>query len=365
MPVNARLYDARGRPLHSIERDGDVLPVVATTPAQMHAFEQRLFTEVDDDTTELAIDSAVGGGTSDEKVWNGDETLWSKTGTLTDITDTQSAHSGTYGLNITGSTINEYVRFDAGSALALTDITALSFWVQGQSKLGIINIQLEDASGALTGNVLNIQSYITWSIFTWQQVVIPVADFGAAADIRYLRMTSMKNNQLWWMDDISLASSAGSTGSIKTFRVAAEDYAVCFEVHTLRLVLTAPSAGWAYDSFATIAGGLPAGLLLRYFNVRSGETFAVYNMVDNRDLLGRVTKVDSTVLDSEAIFTLDLDMSKTQWLRVVGTNVLDVVVRDDLSSLISLKAWAIGGEHRGYFEGVQLPGAIRNESEPF
>jgi len=85
-------------------------------------------------------------------------------------------------------------------------------------------------------------------------------------------------------------------------------------------------------------------MLVRYWDFFSGEVFSTINLRDNRDLFGRmILRNDITFLDANRMLRLDFDLNNERF-RIEGTKVIDIIIKDDLSSLTSVEALVIGGE---------------------
>jgi len=104
------------------------------------------------------------------------------------------------------------------------------------------------------------------------------------------------------------------------------------------LLLSGPSSGWSSDTFANTTA-LVNGLLLRHRRISTAEVLWAINSKDNTDLFGRFHPQDDiTFADNELLIGF---MIKPGTASVVITNddVLEFVVRDNLSGISEARAF--------------------------
>lgn len=347
MSTPVRQKDHKGRPVHSVTDHGRRGMLVATFPARRLRYTDRPL-QSPAGSAEMAVDGTAGGST--ESVWDG--TGVGDTGADWTLTDdyggsSESAaamHAGTNGLDTGSATYGDKVMFDRGSTFTLADYSTLTLWLNTQSRGGDSEIELEwrDATDSGTGSKLKVGDYITWAVGSWVLVSIPTADFAVTAPVQHLRLKFKESTQQHYIDEIAL-QAAGDAGPV-AYRVAPDDGE---ELTVSRLLLTVvdEQAGWLHGDFAAIDGGLPAGLLLRWWDPPSGEVLYSANLLDNLDLLGRFK-----VTNEAAFFTsgrlLTLALAFEHPIPLTGHQVIEVLVRDNLSQLMRLQARAIGGQRR-------------------
>ena len=180
---------------------------------------------------------------------------------------------------------------------------------------------------------------VNFDLDVWQKVTIPMADFGIGANnVGRLRLTYAKTvGQQFWFDDMEFTSSGGS-GPYQ-FQVAAPDALTRLHVSMLVLVVTAPSADWNPTSFANITGGLTNGLLLRHRRVSDSQVLWLLNSKDNIDLFGRFHPQDDvTFADGNLLIGFMIQPGRASVI-VTDDEVLEFVVRDNLSTLSGLRGY--------------------------
>lgn len=317
------------------------VPVCATRREYpLTLWQQRFVTPVG--SHELAINGAPIGGSS-LSIWDGTGAGdtgadWTRGGAGAE--SAAAMHSGTNGLDTGVMAKGDLVTFDT-PALAITH-QSLVFWLNAQAYPPNADIELRwQLSGVDASDKIKVNDYITVTVGSWQQVVIPIVDFDVVGNVDRLRIKHKKvAGQHLYYDDFQLSSGGGL--GVQIYRVEAPT-AKTIEVENVRLMLAGTSNGWLIADWATINGGLSAGLLLRFWDYYDGEVFWSYNFVNNKDLFG-LLRLDNSVtfLDADRMITLLHEAGLARPI-LSGHRVLDLVVRDDLSSLISINAWAMGG----------------------
>jgi len=302
------------------------------------------FTRTDNGTEQMNIDGVATGAAV--VVWNGTGAGdpggdWTHEDYGTE--ETYAAHSGTYGLDSGVRAMDDFTRFDNGANIDVAGTySVLQFWMQPKAYPtgSRTRIFWEKADGTNVGDRLRIDSYVTsMDLDEWVQVQIPIEDFGLTEDVaKVVIKYASTAGQQFWFDDFELITISGS-GPYK-FRVSAPT-GLIYHVEKVALVLAAPDVGWSSTSFANIVGGLGQGLLLRFKKV--GEESDVYwkvNIQDNAEMFGQLNVMnDVTFSDGDRQFTFVLEPQLSSVILVDDDDVIDIVVRDDLSSLSNLRAF--------------------------
>jgi hypothetical protein len=252
-------------------------------------------------------------------------------------------HSGTNGWDSSPTSAGQTTEFDNGAELDIDGTyDTLSFWMQPKAYPVDSNLQvLWKASGGSTkGNVLNVADYVTnFDLDVWQQVTIPIADFAITDDVSKIHFKyASKGGQQFWYDDIELNTSAG--GGPFTFQVAAPDANTRYHLTMAVIVVSAPSSGWNPTAFANITSGLASGLLFRHRKLSTGTTLWSVNSKDNVDLFGRFHPQDDiTFADGTLLVGFMIKPGKAS-VVISDDEVLEILVRDNLSSLTNVRAFA-------------------------
>jgi hypothetical protein len=195
------------------------------------------------------------------------------------------------------------------------------------------------ASGGTTkGNVLNVGDYVTnFDLDAWQKVTIPISDFALPSDVARLQFKyASKGGQQFWFDDIELNSAGG--GGPFTYQVAApagEKWHATMVV----VLLSGLETGWDSTGFGSGAS-LTNGLLLRQRRISTGEVLWTLNAKDNLDLFGRYHPQESfSFADDELLVGFMVKPGKVASIAITDDDVLEYVLRDDLSSLSNGRAF--------------------------
>jgi hypothetical protein len=303
---------------------------------------QSKFQRVDNGAAKMNVDGRATG--TPVVLWNG--TGGGDTGSDwtvdAGIGSEQAAamHSGTNGWDTGVAALNQDTRFSNGADIDVNGLyTELTFWMQPKAfPIGAkLRVQFQNMANDVIGANLNVENYVTnMDLDVWQKVSIPIADFNLTANVAKMRFRYRQAaGQHFWFDDIELVPPGG--GPYK-FRVEAPT-TERWHVSMLVLVISGPSAGWDASAFASIAGGLPNGLLLRGRDKALGETLWSLNSKNNVDLFGRFHPQDDiTFADGDLLLGFMIKPGKAS-IVVTDNLVLDFLVRDDLSSLSEMRAY--------------------------
>lgn len=282
--------------------------------------------------------NGVAAGTP-EVIWNGDGSYW--TPGDQGSAETYAAHDGTYGWDSSPTTLGQDTRFNYGSNRDITLFDTLSFWMQPKAYPTGSDLQIlwKTLSGTTKGSVLHVEDYITnMDLDVWQRVEIPISDFALPDDVeRVLFKYGSKGGQQFWFDEVELNTGGG--GGPYIFQAAAPDDTVLYHVTMMVVIFSAPSAGWASTAFANIAGGLANGFLIRQRRVSTGEVLWAVNSKDNADLFGRFHPQDDiTFSNGEFLIGFMLKPGAAS-VKITDDDVVECVVRDNLSTLTSSRAF--------------------------
>jgi hypothetical protein len=308
---------------------------------------------VDNGTEDMAINGLPAGASL--IVWNGTGVGdvggdWTATNQGSE-SPSADAGGGTNGWDSGAAAPNSYTEWDNGALLDVAGTySTLDFMLQPKiyPNNGTLQIQWRNNLGTVIGATLLIENYVTnMDLDVWQQVSIPIADFNLGADVQRLRLVYKTGNpQQHYVDDIELKAAGGGGGPF-TFRVQAP-VGECWHASMLVVLFTAPEAGWLSDAFANITGGLANGLLLRQFKLSTSETIWQLNSKDNVDLFGRYHPQESFVFaDNNLLVGFMVKPGKNSSVVVTDDEVLEFVVRDDLSLITSARAF--------YHYGIEIP----------
>lgn len=300
------------------------------------------FLRTDDGGQQMALDGLPAGASL--VVWNGTgggDTGGDWTAPAVGVESAAAAQSGTNGWDTQAQGSNTDVTFDNGSELDVAGTyDVLSFWLQPKHypNNGNLQIQWKNAAGTVIGTTLSVENYVVnMDVDVWQQVSIPVSDFNLGADVqRCVFVLKTGNNQRHFIDNIELQASGGS--GPYTFQVAApaqEGWHATMVV----LVVSAPDTGWSSSTFAN-QPGLANGLLLRQRRLSDGMVRWTLNAKDNVDLFGRYHPQESFNFDNnELLVGFMVKPGQSADIVITDDEVLEFVVRDDLSGLMNLRAF--------------------------
>lgn len=303
---------------------------------------QAQFLRVDNGTAPMNIDGRAVGAVVN--VWNGtgvDDTGadWAVSGAGSETPG--SRYSGTNGWDTGVAAARDDTVFNNGSMIDIGGTyTELKFWMQPKAYPNGSKFRITwlDGSNNVVGSTVRVANYTTdMDLDVWQQVSIPISDFNLDGNVQKLRFRYVSvAGQQYWLDDIGLVSSGG--GGPFRFAVEAPDADTRYHVSMAVLVLSGASSGWNSTTFANISA-LEKGLILRQRRKSDAEIIWRFNSKDNVDLFGRFHPQDDiTFLDGTLLVGF---MVKPGKASVVITNdeVLEFVVRDDLSGLSVARAY--------------------------
>ena len=346
MSVTSRLKGPNNHPIDSVTNGTIEGLACATFPAKEYSHFEADFTN-DLFANEMNLNGLSTGGLS-LSIADGTGALDSGTPDWTIAGDpmsetTAAAHSGTNGYD-TGIKSGVKSFFDNGAPLDITGFSSLNFWIKTISKGADSEIRLrwEDSTFSNLGSKLNLSSYITWSIGTWTYVSIPIADFGVTSPVQRLEISFKKSPQQHYIDEISLNTASGLAYGPQIFStVPPRDQE--YSINKMRITIVADQAGWGHNSFTSLPA-LASGLLLRVKSNNSADNNVItsVNLQDNMDLFGHFSSEDIiTFFATGRLITFFASFDNPIILK--DNLALELVVRDDLSSLLRLQARCFGG----------------------
>jgi hypothetical protein len=299
---------------------------------------QSKFLRVDDGITVMNVNGLAAG--SPVVIWNGEATYWTPGDQGSE--ESYAAHSGTNGWDSSPTSLGQDTKFDHGDNMDITQYGTLSFWMQPKAypEGSSLEVLWKTAAGTTKGNVLTVEDYVTnMDLDVWQKVTIPVEDFALDTDVdKVLFKYASHGGQQFWFDDIELTTSAG--GGPYIYRVAAPDTTKRYFLTMAVLVLAGPSAGWNSDAFANIASALDNGLLFRHRRISTAEILWSLNSKDNADLFGRFHPQDDIVFADDVMLMGFMLRPGKASVIVTDDDVLEFVVRDDLTTISQARAFA-------------------------
>ena len=304
---------------------------------------QAAFIRTNDGSEVMNINGEAAG--TPVNVWNGtgggDTGVdWAVAGTGSESPAADSG-AGTNGWDTGVTGQNDKVTFDNGSLFdpdALYADLQLQLNPQAWPALSRLRIGFLDASNTLVGQWRRIENY-TANMDTgiWQQVAVPVSDFnlaGAQAQKICIECRTTAG-QHHYFDDIKLVP-AGGAGPYR-FQVQAP-VGECFHVSMLVLMVSGPSAGWNPENFANISP-LSKGLILRQRALDTGDVAWKFNSKDNLDLFGRYHPQDDIQFADGTLLVGFMVKPGKSSIVVSNNDVLEFVVRDDLSTVSAARAF--------------------------
>ena len=296
------------------------------------------FKRYDNSTEQMNIDGRALGTPVD--VWDGDSTYWTESGDGSKTTG--SAHSGTYGWDTGVAAVNDDVKFDNGSMIDVDGTYAeLRFWIQPKAfplnsrpKIGWMN-----STNNVIGNRVRIDDYTeNMDLDVWQQIAIPISDFALESNnVQKLQLRWMNvADQQYWIDDIELIPTG--SGPYR-FEFEAPDADTIYHVSMIVLQVIGNTTGWASTAFGVIPGGIENGLILRHKRKSDSEVLWKFVSKDNMSLFGLFHPQDDVVFaDSKMLVGFMVKPSKAS-IKVTNNDILQFVVRDDLTDIDSMRAY--------------------------
>ena len=297
-----------------------------------------------DDGSELLNVNGVAVG-APVVLWNGTGvsdtgTDWTHSGIGTE--QAAANHSGTNGLDTGVAALNDETVFDNGSMIDVATLyDQVDIWVNPQAFPAGSRLQVrwQDDLGANLGNQLRIDQYApNMDTGVWQKISIPIVDFGLTGNAQKLRIRYGNTaGQHYFFDDIDLISAAA--GGPYRFRIEAPDANTVYHLSMAVLMITAPDAGWTSTAFADIVGGLSQGIIMRHRRKSTGDVLWKFVTKNNQQLFGQYHPQESFVFaDSKLLVGFMVKPGKAH-VAITDDDVLEFVVRDDLSTIPEIRAY--------------------------
>jgi len=323
-------------------RSADGTPVTAS---QNLTLGQLAFTRTDDGTEPMNVNGAATG--TPLVLWNGTGAADTGGDWTHEAQGTETAPAdrgtGTNGLDSGIRTAGQESRFSNGANTPIDGTyDTLRFWMNPQAYPtgSELRVRWKTLGGGTPGLKLDVSNYVTnMDIGVWQQVEIPIVDFnlGATDVAKILFEYGVKGGQHFYLDDIELLNAGG--GGPYTYRVAADDALSSHHVSMIVFLVSGPSAGWTSTTFANIAA-LPNGLILRQRRLSDGEVLWSFNSKDNVELFGRYHPQDDIEFADGTLLVGFMVKPGKASIVITDDDVLEFVVRDDLSALSASRAFA-------------------------
>jgi hypothetical protein len=295
----------------------------------------------------MNIDGQAAG--SPVVMWNGTgagdtggDWTASTVGTSTGIETTEPKKNGTNGWDTTVTTQNDMTVLDNGS---MTDIDGtydtLDFWLQVKAYPAGSKLRFRwvDSANDQVGNQVLISDYVdNMDVDEWKLVSIPIEDFGLTGNVQKLQLRYRQaGGQRFWYDDFGLVASAG--GGPYKFRMQAPDANTIYHLSMAVLLITAPESGWNSDAFANISAGLGHGIILRHKCLSTSELLWKFVTKNNAQLFGQYHPQESfTFADNELVVGFMIKPGNAV-VKITNDDILEFVVRDDLSSITEMRAY--------------------------
>lgn len=300
-----------------------------------------------DDGSELMSVDGVGSGVA-VNLWNGTGVSdtggdWTRTGVGSESASANHG-AGTNGLDTGVMAQNDECIFDNGSMINVNGMySALEFWMQPKAYPAGSKFRLRwvDSADSVVGNQVLINNYVAnMDTDIWQKVSIPIVDFGLTGNVQKLELRYRSQaGQHFWFDGIELITAAGD-GPYR-FRIEAPDAATIYHLSMAVVLLSAPESGWLRSAFSNIAGGLTKGLLFRHRRVSTGDILWKFNVKNNVQLFGQYHPQESFVFadtPAELLVGFMIKPGKAN-VRITNDDVLEFVVRDDLTDITEMRAF--------------------------
>lgn len=306
---------------------------------------QRSFRRSDDNSEQMAIDGRATG--TPVVVWNGTGASdtggdWTHSGIGSE--SASAKYSGTNGLDTGLTAIGNNINFDNGSMIDVDGTySEVTFWMNPQAYPGgsVMRVLWLDSSNTIVGNNVRVDDYATnMDTGVWQKVSIPISDFNLTGNVQKLRLRFLgAANQDYYLDDFELVPPGG--GGPYRFQVAAPDANTIYHISMLVLMIAEDETGWDDTKFSNITA-LTNGLLLRQRDTDLSEDNILwrFNSKDNVDLFGRYHPQETFTFNNGKLLAGFMVKPGQASVNVTNTKILEFLVRDDLSSISSIRAYA-------------------------
>ena len=338
MPYRSLVVDANGCPV-SVE-DGGL--VVSTQ--ERESYQPLSIPLVDSSGSPLMNVDGSAGGASDGIHDGTDSVLWTASalsGTW-DFASTAQAKAGTRSIDATGTTGGDQALLSRGSAITAgtyTVFTGSIYLTSFNAAKNEITVQFRLA-GVPDGIDVNIGDYIdAGTLNAWQDFSIPLSIAGVSGDIDEMVVTtvvSSGSNPNYYLDELKLQESgalAYSTNLTEGQKVQYKrvDFTIADNVTVV-----------SYDALLGLAA-LSNGITFR--RVNNSEVITAGSISTLGDMLaGGGTITDQVTDTTNTMLKISLMFEEWATLNESNGDALEVVVNDDLSSLLDFKVFIIGRE---------------------
>jgi hypothetical protein len=306
---------------------------------------QARFLRTDDGTALMNVNGAPAG--TPLVIFNGEGGDWPPSSGSTGSQTSGSAHTGSYGWDtgqISGG--GDYSGWETTTSFDVqASYDSVQFWINPQERQAGANLLARwYEGGGAKGSAINVDDYVTdWDIGVWQHVVVPIADFGLPGsqlvdEFRFNYTAQGPKKQHYYYDEVEL-NPTGAGGGPYTFEVAAPDANTLYHVTMVNLIVVGTATGWDDSTFGNITA-LTNGVLFRHQDLSVPETLVSINSKDNVDLFGRYHPQDVVDFSVDRLVGFMIKPGKEADLTVTNQKVLQFVVRDDLSGLSNMRAFA-------------------------
>lgn len=305
------------------------------------------FLRTDDGTELMNINGQAAGAAV--VMWNGTgagdtgaDWAISTVGTSVGVESAASMKTGTNGWDTTVTTLNDMTVLDNGSMIDVgTLYSTIEFWMQPKAYPAGAKLRIRwvDSSNNLVGNQVLITNYTAnMDLDVWQRVSIPIADFGLTGNVQKLQLRyRVAGGQHFWFDDFDLIAAAG--GGPYRFRFAAPDANTVYHLSMAVLLISAPETGWNRDAFGNISSGLSRGLIFRHRRISDSEVLWQFVTKTNLQLFGQYHPQEAFAFaDGDLLVGFMVKPGRAN-VRVTDDEVLDFVVRDDLTTISEMRAY--------------------------
>jgi len=359
MSVDANITDPRNkRKAYIDDKEGeDQALVVATRPLKEFYSKVDLFTN-STYGSEMAQIAATGSNTLN--IYNGENSYW----TFSNVSDnqwedddTEHVHNGTYSLTCTnGGGNNDECQFEAVGYSSMSDYSALQGWIyitDWDSDNQNIRVQAYDTGeSTYRGNYVDIGDYINETIFNiWHKFIIPLSDLEieSATDVNALRFKVIDigpgSPPDVWIDDVYITASPSSALEYKI----EPDKETWLYVNGLRVtyvdaydasLANASVGNLSYDKI--LGATLPNGWLFQRIQDKEiTASWVINNLADTLSAANNdITNIYSD--GTNTIMTTDFKYIEPEVLKSENEDKLKIIIRDDMSQFISMKASIIG-----------------------
>lgn len=295
---------------------------------------KRVFADPSTGAESMKVDGSAGS--VDEEVWNGEAAYWSdpSVGSKT----AGSKRTGSYGWDTGVTSQGDKVKFTRSSSFQPSS-DRVEGWINLQALPAGVDIQARwELSNSGKGSGVVLQDYLAHQdLGVWQPWSIDLADFGLGSEsVDEFRLRTLNDDGAdYWLDDIRLISGNPS----KVFRLAAVGVGEWL-LDSLTLIVVAPDTGWNSNAFCHIAGGLQNGLQLRHRDLGASENFWKLIAQNNMELFGQFDPVvDTSYNDTTRQISFVLRPGSAT-VKITANDVLEFLVKDDLSVLTNVRAFA-------------------------